>query len=247
MKYIFSIYIWLFGALGYLLIFIGIFILNIFVKKDFLYSYLRFTSKVLLKILFIRTKVIYEQKIDKSENYIFMPNHVSMFDVLLASAYWPINVNAIEAQSHFKWFLYGKIITIFEQIPINRKNPRESLKSFEIAKQRVKNVRSVIVFPEGHRSKNGKLRNFKKLPFKFAKDAGVAVIPVAFIGVEKIAPEESIWIKPAKTKIIFGKKIEYSEIQKLSAQELSTKVKNEIERMKKQYEFTDNKPKKNKN
>ncbi|MBN2663272.1 MAG: 1-acyl-sn-glycerol-3-phosphate acyltransferase [Bacteroidales bacterium] len=234
MKYILSIFIWLIGGFGYLFIFTSILILNLFFSKKFLYKYLSVTSRIILRIIFIRTKVIFEEPIDKNKTYIFMPNHVSMFDVLIASAYFPVNMNAIEAHTHFKWFLYGRVIKIFGQIPINRTNARESLKSFEIAKERLK-TRSIIVFPEGTRSKDGKMRSFKKLPFKFAKDAGYDIVPVGFIGIDKIAPEESIWITPAKLKLIFGKQISPDQAKKLSADELKDNVRNEVERILKQY------------
>lgn len=225
---------WLIGGLGYLSIFLWIVILNPFVSKNFIYNFLRFNSRILLNIILIRTEVIYEEDFDKSKTYIFMPNHVSLIDVLISSAYFPVNMNAIEADSHFKWFLYGKVIRIFGQIPINRKNARESLKSFEIAKERLK-TRSVIVFPEGTRSSSLKMRNFKKLPFKFAKETNVDLIPVGMVGIDKIAPEESIWIKPTKIKVVFAPKITPEEMDKYSAEELSDKVRAEIQRIIDQY------------
>lgn len=239
MKRILSIYMWLVGGLGYFLIFIMIVILNPFVKKNFLYTFLKSTTKILLRILFIRTTIVYREEIDKNKTYIFMPNHVSLIDVLVAGAYWPVNMNAIEAHTHFKWFLYGKVIRIFEQIPINRKSPRASLKSFEIAKERLK-IRSIILFPEGHRSKDGQMRPFKKLPFKFAKETTAEVVPVALIGIEKVLPENSIWITPAKIKIIFGKIIDNQQKQSLTVEQLSDKVKTDIQQMINKYTNPEN-------
>ena len=222
-------------VIGYLLIYSSIIILNLFTSKHFLYRYLSFTSRILLNIVFIRTKVIFEEPIDKTKKYIFMPNHVSLVDVLIASAYFPVDMNAIEAHTHFEWFFYGKIIKIFEQIPIDRTNIRASIKSFEKAKERLKR-RSIIVFPEGTRSKNGVMRPFKKLPFRFAKETDVDIIPVGFIGVSKIAPEDNIWITPTKLKLVFGKKITPEQAKELTVDELNQKVRNEIKRIFEEYD-----------
>jgi len=216
-------------------VFILIILIHPFVNINFLYKLLRFWSKNTLRILFVRTKIIYEEEIDKNGTYIFMPNHTSIIDVLLASAYWPVNINAIEAHKHFKWFLYGKIIRIFGQIPINRNSATGSLKSFEIAKERLKIKRSIIVFPEGTRSRNGELRAFKNLPFKFAKESNTTIVPVAMLGILKMSPENSFWIKPAKVTIVFGKQIKTEQINELKFTELREKVKNDIVRMKNKY------------
>ncbi len=235
MKFITTIYIWLVGGISYLLLFILIILLSPFFKPTQLFPFFRLWTNITLTILFLRPKIIYEQPIDKKRVYIFMPNHVSMLDVLLAGAFWPVFINAIEAKSHFKWFIYGKVIKIFGQIPIDRTSVRASIRSFKIAQERLKMGRSIIVFPEGHRSKGGEMQPFKKLPFKFAKDSGVDVVPVAFVGLEKISPEASIWIKPTKTKLVFGRHITAGEIEKMSIEELSDKTRSEIERMIKQY------------
>lgn len=214
-KIFYSLYFWLIGG-GLALIFAFFMILvgRIFPMKIRHFLLKKFLS-LLFFIMFLKPKIIYEEDIDKDKTYIFMPNHVSMMDVLMNAAYLPVFANGIEAHTHFKWPIYGSFIKIFNQIPINRKSISESLEAFEIAKQRLKNGWSIVVYPEGTRSVSGQLQTFKKLPFKFAKDAEVDVVPVAFVGIEKIAPEKSIFLVPRKTNIIFLKKIEASIIRNI--------------------------------
>jgi len=235
MKLFTTIYIWILTPLLYFIAFLIIFIINPFVKNDIILKFIRFASKVILKILFVRETIIYEEAIDKSKTYIFMPNHTSLIDVLIATAYFPMNMNAIEAKSHFKWPIYGLIIKIIGQIPIDRKKVRESIKSYEIAKEKLKKGRSIIVFPEGTRTKDGKLGSFKNLPFKFAKEANCPIIPVAINGIIPMSPELNFWIKPAKVKIIFGKHLKPEQISKIETNDLKNLVKNDIIRMKKEY------------
>lgn len=211
-------------------------ILKPFFKIEKIFNFIRFNFKVMLNVIFIRTKIIYEEPIDKTKAYIFMPNHISLMDAVYTTAYAPVFYNAIEAKSHFAWFLYGKAIKILGQIPIYRKNTISSLKSFEIAKEKLKNGRSILVFPEGTRSRTGKIGNFKTMPFVFALETQVDIVPMAIIGNDNLIPEKSLLLKPSKIKIVFGKHLKHNEIKNLSKEQLRDKTKNIIKEMKKKYQ-----------
>ncbi|MBN2892562.1 MAG: 1-acyl-sn-glycerol-3-phosphate acyltransferase [Bacteroidales bacterium] len=231
MKYLVSIYMWIIGGLSYFLIFTLVILLSPFLSKKALYKVQNTLGKVALWLMFFRVKINYEEKLDKKSAYIFMPNHVSMLDVLVLAAHNPIYANAIEAKSHFKWFYYGWVIRILEQIPINRKSAKESLKSFEIAKKRIKKGRSIIVFPEGTRSGDGKLGKFKKLPFKFANETKATIVPIGITGVDQANPEKSIWVKPARITVNFGKPISKEEVEKMSIEELLDETHDRVEKL----------------
>lgn len=230
MKYLISIYVWLVGGLSYFLLFTFIIILSPFLTKEQLFKFQRFGGKVALFLIFFRFEINYEEDFDFSQNYIFMPNHVSMLDVLVLSANLPKYANAIEAQSHFKWPYYGWVIKILEQIPINRKSARESIKSFQIAKERIKKGRSIIVFPEGTRSKKAEMNSFKTLPFKFAHDAKTAIQPIGLIGMDK-ANAESFWVKPCKITINFGKPISAETVANTKPEELKQITREKIQEL----------------
>jgi len=235
MKILYSIYAWIVGGLLFIFNMTMVIILKPFFKVEKIFNFIRFSFKLMLNLILLRAKVIYEETIDKNKTYIFMPNHVSLLDAVFATAYAPVFYNAIEAKSHFSWILYGKGIKILGQIPIDRKNLNSSLQSFELAKEKIQNGRSIIVFPEGTRSRNGKIGKFKSMPFKFAKESNADIVPVAFVGNEKLVPEDSLVIAPTKIKIVFGKQIKNSEIKNLTTQELKDKVKNQIIEMKQKY------------
>ena len=227
-KYIYTPYAWVVGSHLTILIFIYQLIGVKFTTTDKLYPFVACCLKFFFKILFIKVDVSFEEEFDTSKSYIFMPNHTSFIDVFLAGAYLPVYVNAIEAESHFKWFVYGKVIAAFEQIPISQKNARSALKSYEIAIERLKNGRSIIVFPEGHRSDDGKVKRFKKIPFNFVKNADVDLAPIGFVGVKNFRAGSKIWLKPCKMKVKFGKIITKEEIKQLTTEELMKKTRDII-------------------
>lgn len=235
---------WFVGATFFSWISVFIIIASKFMTPDKIYPYNSIMLRILFKLLFIKVEVINVEEVDTSKAHIFMPNHNSLIDVFLAGAFIPVYVNALEAESHFNWFFYGATIKAYGQIPISRSNPRSALKSFDVAKERLKIGRSTIVFPEGHRSKDGELKKFKKIPFRFAKDSGVDIIPVGFSGVHEISPESHRWIKPRKITVRFGKKITAEEMKSMTAGELMEitrdKVYNLVDDYKKEEVFIEN-------
>lgn len=230
---------WLVGAPFFFWISVFAIIMSKFTTPDKIYPYTSVMFRIFFKVLFIKVTVENAEEVDKNKAYVFMPNHNSMLDVFLAGAYIPVYVNALEAESHFKWFFYGAVIKAYGQIPISRSNPRSALKSFAVAKERLAMGRSTIVFPEGHRSKTGKMLPFKKIPFRYAKDSGVDLVPIGFSGVHKLSPENSMWLRPGKITVRFGKKITAEEMKSLTAEEIMEITRERI------YDLVDDFPKKN--
>lgn len=219
----------------FLITLILVFLLSLFLKPRTLNLIAKKCFKLMLTLTFLKPTIIFEERIDKSKTYIYMPNHVSMMDVLMIAGFAPTISNGIEAHTHFKWPVYGWFLKTMKQIPINRGSVRDSLISFQIAKQRLKENWSIVVYPEGTRSVSGQLKDFKKLPFKFTKETSNDIIPVCFIGISNIAPEKSLFFKPFRVKMIVGKVISNEVISKLTADELLERVRNEIVRMSENY------------
>lgn len=228
MKLLTTIYIWLVGG-TYAILFALIYTRKMNKKgAEVVFPKMQKSLQRLFKILFIRVKVEKEIEFEKGKAYIFMPNHVSFIDVPLFGAYLPMYANALEAESHFRWRIYGKLIKAYQQIPVRRENPKSSIKSYEIAKERLQNGRSIIVFPEGHRAVDGKLKNFKKLPFVFAKDAGFDIVPVGLSGVQKLSPKGKLMIKPTKITIRYGEIIKYDQLKDIPIEDLMEKVRLQV-------------------
>jgi len=179
--------------------------------------------------MFIRVKIEYEENFDLSKNYLYMPNHVSLLDAPLMFAYTPHFINALEAKEHFSWPVYGKIIKVFGNIPVNRKNARSSYKSMLKVKTVLQENNSVLIYPEGGRTSDGMLKRFKKLPFHLAKEAGATIIPVGVSGIFKINHKGSSLFSPGSIKIRYGKIITPTEVNKMTEDELMEHVRSDIE------------------
>ncbi|RLD75582.1 MAG: hypothetical protein DRJ10_15020, partial [Bacteroidetes bacterium] len=134
----------------------------------------------------------------------------------------------LEAKEHFGWPLYGKLIAKWGNIPINRKSVQESIKSIRKAELKLKNENSIIVFPEGSRTKNGELGKFKKMPFHLAKEAKVAIIPVGASGIFSLNHKGTLLMKPGRIKIKLGKPIPVEKVTSLSSVELMEETRERI-------------------
>jgi 1-acyl-sn-glycerol-3-phosphate acyltransferase len=205
--YVYTVYVWVSGSLYFLFATVlGISLVKISTPKK-IDPFFKHVLRFLFRIIFVRVKVEYEEKLKTGKTYVFMANHVSIVDVPLMGAYLPGFCNAIEADSHFRWPVYKHLIKNYGQIPIDRSNVRASLKSMQTAEERLKNGVSIIVFPEGHRTDDGNIQEFKKLPFLMAQRAGAEIVPIGISGMWHFSPRDSFVFRPSKLKIKFGKPI----------------------------------------
>ena len=91
-----------------------------------------------------------------------------------------------EAAEHFNAPIYGWALRRYGNIPINRKNARESFKSIMEGANLIKSGTSVVILPEGTRSLKPEMGNFKKFPFILAQKAEAPILPFGFSGLWKI-------------------------------------------------------------
>jgi 1-acyl-sn-glycerol-3-phosphate acyltransferase len=230
-KYIYTTYIFIIAVPYFIIISSFIVILMSFLSRKIIYKIYKPLLRFFFILLFIKVKLEYEEKIDINKNYLYMPNHISILDAPLMFAYTPHIINALEAEEHFSWPLYGKIIRKWGNIPVNRKNAKSSYTSMMKVKDVLQERNSVLIYPEGGRTSNGKLKRFKKLPFHLAKKADATIIPMAISGLFNINHKGTLLFSPGSIKIKYGKLITSKEVNKMTEDELLKRVKNNIENL----------------
>lgn len=229
MKHLVSAYSWFIGGLYFILLLFLCILLSLFIPQKILDPFIKNSMKLLFKILFIKVRSEGAEIVEKDKTYLFMSNHESLFDIPLLEAYVPTFVRGVEALRQFKWPVYGWAIRLVGNIPIDRKNIHASIKSMKITEKALKKGRSIIILPEGHRTLDGNLRPFKKLPFHLAKQAGVPVIPIGLSGLFQLKNKGSWLIRPRPVKIKFGQPIPPEKIQSLSTEELRDYMREKIQ------------------
>lgn len=165
-------------------------------------------------ILFIAgVKVVVEgrEKLNPDDNYIFISNHLSYFDIPILMIAIPNNVRFIYKDTMTKIPILGWGMYLGQYIPINRENVREAMKSLKKAAQKVINGISVVIFPEGTRSMDGTLGEFKRGIFVLADEAKVPLVPTAVIGSNVIMPRGKFQIKSGNVKVVFSDPVDYKK------------------------------------
>jgi 1-acyl-sn-glycerol-3-phosphate acyltransferase len=146
-----------------------------------------------------------------TSNYIFMSNHVSNIDPPLLVPLLPRRVTVMVKKELFKLPILGPAMRMADFIPINRSNREAAIGSVREAANVVRKGLDLLVFPEGTRSRDGRLLPFKKGSFHLAMDTGVPIVPVTILGTEALLPKGSVLARPGKVSIVFHAPIDPKE------------------------------------
>lgn len=228
MKVLVSLYAWIVGGLYFVVLSLITLVLTFFFKPKTLDPWIKLNLKFLFKILFIKVHSEGSENIEPKNTYLFMSNHSSLFDIPLLEAYIPTFVRGVEALRQFKWPVYGWVIKRLGNIPIDRKNIHASIRSIKTTERSLKGGLSIVILPEGHRTLDGNLGDFKRLPFHLAKQAGVPIIPIGISGLFHLKRKGSWHIRPRPVSIKFGEPVDPETIQTLSTEELRDKIRAKI-------------------
>jgi 1-acyl-sn-glycerol-3-phosphate acyltransferase len=146
--------------------------------------------------------------IDRNRSYVIISNHQSIYDIFLVYGWLGIDIKWVMKKELAKipgvGFGSKKVGHIF----IDRSNSRVALESLNHAKRLLVNGTSVVIFPEGTRSKTGIPGSFKKGAFKMAFELGLPILPISIIGTRNILPTGTIDLRPGKAQLIIHKPID---------------------------------------
>jgi 1-acyl-sn-glycerol-3-phosphate acyltransferase len=169
-----------------------------------------FWGKTILWISGIRVSVIGLERIDGLSSCIFMSNHQSNFDIPVLLGNFPKQFRWLAKAELFKIPIFGRSMSGAGYISIDRSDRKSAFKSLARAAETIRNGTSVMIFPEGTRSKDGRLQPFKKGGFVMAVDAQVPIIPIVIEGTHEIMPKGRLLIRPRPVNVTICDKIDTS-------------------------------------
>jgi 1-acyl-sn-glycerol-3-phosphate acyltransferase len=172
-------------------------------RIDALYRSAMWITHLGIRIAGVRWKVIGYDQIDLSRQYIFMSNHVSNLDPPLLIPLLPHRVTIMAKQSLFRIPILGRAMRMADCVPIDRSNREAAIASVREAEEVIRRGHHMVVYPEGTRSRDGRLLPFKKGPFYMAMETGVPVAPITLIGTEELLPKGKLLVKPGEVTVVF--------------------------------------------
>ncbi|MEW6273331.1 MAG: lysophospholipid acyltransferase family protein [Thermodesulfobacteriota bacterium] len=157
------------------------------VSPELAWSFAKLSARNLALATGVEVKVIGADKLP-DEPSVITPNHASHFDIAALLGYLPGNNRFAAKKELFKEPVLGLVMRTLGMIPIDREDPAESIATLEKIAAKGAGAFSLIMFPEGTRSRDGRMGPFKNGAFTLAVKSGRPIVPVAIHGTSSIMP-----------------------------------------------------------
>ena len=161
------------------------------------------------------------------EACVFIGNHTSILEIPIMFYTIDRLVGFVAKKEMLKAPVIGTWLEKAHCIPLDRENPREAIKTINYGVELLKKGYSLAIFPEGTRSKDGNIGEFKKGSLKLATKAKAPIVPIA-IDRAYTSFEKDKKFKPSKIKVTFGNVISTAELTKEEEKTLNEDVRNII-------------------
>ncbi|MFI3330331.1 MAG: lysophospholipid acyltransferase family protein [Rikenellaceae bacterium] len=192
-------------------------------ERKVLHSFSRVCSKIIYNINpWWRVSVEGKENLTKDKAYVVVTNHQSMFDIPIMY-FVHLNFKWVSKKEVLKWPFFGWMLLLHGDILIKR-GTRDSMKIL-LSKgiKRLDRGTSVIIFPEGTRSRTGKVGNFKDGAFILAKESGRAILPCKIEGTRTMLKGWRL-VMPHKFTITIMPEVSESEVKQTEVKDLRNKV-----------------------
>jgi 1-acyl-sn-glycerol-3-phosphate acyltransferase len=161
------------------------------------------------------------ENIENGRGYVFVANHLSMFDHWLFLKYLPIQFRFAAKSSLFKIPFLGWHLRRSGNLPVIFTNPRETLRAYKRVEKKIRSGISFVIYPEGERTFDGVTLPFKRGAFLLAKHAEAPIVPVTIIGAHLRLKRGSMVIRPGKIEFLIHPPIEYEEYNSWNLEKLA--------------------------
>ena len=176
-------------------------------------------------ILGLRLQIFGLDGLDKKKAYVFMPNHISFLDGPLMFLIIPRYMRIIFKKEILRIPIIGWAMKIAEFIPVDRKGLRGGRKSVELATRlMLEKGYDFLIFPEGTRSLDGKLKPLKRGGFFLAINSQTDIVPVSIQGTFEIMPKGQFSVRKGLIKVVFHPVISVKDYTVASLPNLLEKV-----------------------
>jgi len=175
-------------------------------------------------------KVVGREKLNRKQSYVFVSNHQGIYDIFLIYGYIGQPIKWIMKQSLRKIPFVGIACEAAGFIFVDNSSPQAAAKTIRTAEEKLKNGgASIAIFPEGSRTRTGKMGAFKKGAYQMALDLKLPIVPITINGSYEVMPVQTYRINPHKMEMIIHDPIDMDEFHSENIREIALKVRELID------------------
>jgi len=198
-------------------------------KERILHQFARFWSQLIMKTISSPVTVSGLDKIDMSKPHVYAVNHASALDIPVLYVYLPFQFRIVFKKELLSYPVIGWHLKRSGQVCINQQAPSHSIASIRSALKSLKAGMPLVIFPEGGRTPDGRIRPFLPGAFFLAIKAQVDIVPVALVGTYELLPMNTYHIKCRPLEMRVGGPISTSGCDLHHMEDLSAKVQKALE------------------
>lgn len=182
-------------------------------------------ARLMLRICGVRLRAHGVDKLDPARNYVFASNHISLLDSPSLIASVPQRLSFIAKKELFSVPFMGWYLKRQGHIAVERGDPRTAIRSLTDAARAIDaEKKSILIFPEGTRSMDGQMLEFKDGAALLAIRSGTAIVPVAIRGTQAVMPSKALTITPGDVDLYVGDPIEVTDFDLKRRGELTARL-----------------------
>ncbi|HSL92901.1 MAG TPA: lysophospholipid acyltransferase family protein [Candidatus Limnocylindrales bacterium] len=161
----------------------------------------KYYSRIALFVMGVKVASRGIENIDSRKPYVFMSNHVSHADSPALAAVIPHPLHWVFKKELSKIPVFGWVLLACGQIMVDRSDPEKSKAALREALSGLSGNNSVMIYPEGTRSRDGNLQPLKKGGFRMALEAGLPIVPVRVSGTREVVAAGTLRIRPGNVLV----------------------------------------------
>ena len=174
----------------------------------FLFCLTRFCIRSAGWLAGVRVNVEGLEKIDSARTFVFLSNHQGNFDGPVLLHVLGRDLRALVKMEMMRLPVISLILRATEFVPLARTSPKQARAGIERAVRLIREGKSFFAFPEGTRSRDGTLGEFKKGGFIMAIQTATPIVPVTITNSAAIQPPGSYGIRPGRIRVVVHDPIE---------------------------------------
>lgn len=185
-------------------------------------------ARMVLRICMVRVGVTGAEKLATQQPYVFCSNHFSLIDTPVMFGSMPRDFRILARDNLWKIPFLGWHLNRAGHIPVRRESPREAARNIGEAADRVRKGVSILLFPEGGRTRQPAMRRFRPGAAYIAIQAGVPIVPMAVVGTRDILSPGSSHLHPGRAELRVGVPIETTGLSNRDAKGLIERTQQEV-------------------